>query len=71
MSSRSRWERKTSTWRPYPVSREELRQILDSILELLEIGKSHRPLANRSLTPAQEKLVATNAKRLPQRRTNV
>lgn len=71
MHKRPKWKCKASAWRLNPVSREELRQKLDSILELLEIGKSHRPLANRSLTPAQGKLAATDTKRLPQRRTNV
>ncbi len=70
MGSRPRWECRTSAWRLNPVSREELRQKLDSILELLEIGSNKRPLANRSLAPAQEQH-ATDTKRPPHRSTNV
>lgn len=71
MSNRKSWECRTSTCRFTPVSREELRQKLASILELLEIGRNQRPLANRPLVPAQDKLAADTMKRLPQRRTNV
>ena len=71
MSNRKSWECRTSTRRFTPVSREELRQKLDSILELLEIGRNQRPLANRPLVPTQDKLAADTLKRLPHRRTNV